>query len=115
MLGVLLVLFPGEMIRWFGLPKTDTVFYPSILGAVLFGIGAALFMEWAGFGKKVHGLGLGGAIVINIIGSVVLIVWLIFGDLAIPLRGRVLLWIIGLMVFSIGMAELITKSWHYQQ
>jgi hypothetical protein len=115
LLGALLLLFPVGIIELLGLPPTHTYFYPSILGAVLSGIGAALFLELAGFSKHVRGLGLGGAIVINFIGSLVLIYWLIYGSLDIPLRGRVLLWIIGLSVFLIGVTEVITRSWSYEE
>ena len=103
------------LIDLLGLPPTNTNFYPSILGAVLLGIGAALFLEAAGFAKGIRGLGLGGAIVINIIGSFVLICWLIFGSLVIPLKGQIILWTIGVVVFLIGIAELVTKSWVYDE
>jgi len=96
------------------MPATSTHFYPSLLGAVIFGIGLALFIELAGFSKHIRGLGLGGAIVINIVGSAVLICWLVFGDLAIPAKGLVILWLLGLLVLFIGIAELITKSWIYE-
>ncbi len=114
-LGMLLLLFPVGIIDLLGLPPTNTNFYPSILGAVLLGIGIALFLEAAGFAKGIRGLGLGGAIVINIIGSFVLICWLIFGSLVIPLKGRIILWTIGAVVFLIGIAELVTKSWVYDE
>jgi hypothetical protein len=105
-LGVLLLLFPIGIIEFLGLPSTNTNFYPSILGAVLFGIGLALFLELVGVTKQVRGLGLGGAIIINIMGSFVLICWLIFGSLDIPLKGQIILWTIGILVFLIGIAEL---------
>jgi len=114
-LGVLLLLFPVGIIDLLGLPPTSTNFYASILGAVLLGIGVALFLEVVGYAQGIRGLGLGGAIVINIIGSFVLICWLIFGSLAIPLKGRIILWTIGVGVFLIGIAELVTKSWVYDE
>jgi len=114
-LGVLLLLFPVGIIDLLGLPPTNTNFYPSILGAVLLGIGIALFLEVVGFSRQIRGLGLGGAIVINIIGSFVLVCWLIFGSLVIPLKGRIILWTIGVVVFLIGIAELVTKSWVYDE
>lgn len=114
-LGVLLLVFPVGIIDFLGLPPTSTNFYPSILGAVLLGIGAALFLEAAGFARGVHGLGLGGAIVINIIGSSVLLCWLVFGSLMIPLRGRIILWTVGVVVLLIGVAELVTRSWVYDE
>ena len=38
-LGVLLLFFPPALVRLLGLPQTEQSFYPSILGAVLFGRG----------------------------------------------------------------------------
>ena len=114
-LGVLLLFFPLGVVELFGLPFTNTNFYPSILGAIIVGIGMALFIELVGFNKKIRGLGLGGAIIINIIGSFVLISWLSFGSLTMPLKGQITLWIIGILVFSIGIAELVMKSWSYAE
>jgi hypothetical protein len=114
LLGMLLLLFPTEIINLLGLPETNTNFYPSILGAVLFGIGLALFSELFCYARQFRGLGLGGAILINLVGSCVLMIWLLFGALSIPLKGQVVLWSIGLIVFSIGIAEIITKSWDYE-
>ena len=112
-LGVLLLLYPAGIVELLGLPATNTNFYPTILGAVILGVGISLIMELIGFNKKVRGLSLGGAIVINIIGSVVLIIWLLFGSLHIPIKGFIILWLVGLTVLFIGVAELITKSWYY--
>ena len=44
LLGFGLLLFPPALVRFLGIPATDTVFYPSIFGAVLIGIGIALFL-----------------------------------------------------------------------
>ena len=49
-----------------------------------------------------RGLGLGGAICINLCGGIVLALWLIAGDLSLPLRGLVLLW--GLVVILVGIS-----------
>lgn len=114
-LGILLLLFPIGVIDVLGLPQSDTNFYPSILGAVILGIGLALSLEIAGYSKHIRGLGLGGAILINLLGSLVLIFWLIFGSLTIPLKGQIILWSVGLIVFFIGIAELVTKSWVYER
>jgi hypothetical protein len=86
----------------------------SILGAVIFGIGLALLFELAGHAKGFRGLGLGGAILINFVGSLVIFFWLTFGSLDIPLKGRMVLWVVGVIVFLIGIVELTTKSWTYE-
>jgi len=103
LLGGLLLLFPLGIIDLLGLPQTNTYFYPSILGAVLFGIGLALMFELVGYAKGFQGLGLGGASLINLVASLVLILWLLFGSLDIPVKGQIILWTIALIVFVIGL------------
>jgi len=59
-LGMLLLLFPAGIVALLGLPPTNTDFYASILGAVLFGIGIALLIERYGASRNIRGLGFGG-------------------------------------------------------
>jgi hypothetical protein len=113
LLGVFLLLFPFGIVELLALPITSTKFYPSILGAVLCGIGIALFVEFFGFSKQIRGLGLGGAIAINLIGALVLVLWLLFGSLSIPLKGQIILWVVGIVVLVIALFEVFTKSWQY--
>jgi hypothetical protein len=61
----------------------------------------------------VRGLGLGGAIAINLCGGGVLLLWLASDCLALPLRGRVVLWIVALGVLGIGVAEIAAGAWRY--
>jgi hypothetical protein len=93
------------------LPSTNTFFYTSILGGVIFGIGIALGLEWIGVPKGIRGLGLGGAIAINLFGGGTLLFWLLFGNLGLPTRGQVTLWIVAVVVIGIGLIELVSKSW----
>ncbi|MCP4203153.1 MAG: hypothetical protein GY769_14620 [bacterium] len=46
-LGALLLAFPASVVSALGIPAAEVAFYPSILGAVLFGIGIALLIERA--------------------------------------------------------------------
>ncbi len=110
-LGVLLLLFPAGLIELLGLPPTPSFFYTSIFGAVLFGIGIALIVEVIGASRHMRGLGLGGAIIINLCGGAALLIWLLKGSLTIPLRGSIVLWSIALIVLAISLAEILTKSW----
>ena len=48
LLGVLLLLFPLGIAPSLGIPVPDTHFYPTILGAVLLGIGIALLIDVLG-------------------------------------------------------------------
>ena len=52
------------------------------------------------------GLGLGGAVAINLSGRLVLILWLMFGDLNIPLRGHISLWSLAIILVGISLFEL---------
>ncbi len=112
-LGALLLLFPAGILEYLGLPRTDTYFYSSILGGVIFGIGVALSLERWGT-SDIRGLGLAGAIAINLCGGGILLFWLLFGYLPLPLRGQMTLWIVAILVLGIGFVELFTKSWRNQ-
>jgi hypothetical protein len=114
LLGILLLLFPFGISELLGVPKSNTNFYPTILGGVIFGIGISLFIERYGFKSKIRGLSLGGAIAINICGALVLLIWLLADPFDLPLRGYIILWIIALGVLAIGIVELVAKSWRYQ-
>ena len=114
LVGGLLLLFPFGIAGMFGVPVPASNFYPTILGGLIFGIGIALLIERYGFEKQIRGLGLGGAIVINICGSLVLLGWLVLAPPAISMRGSILLWGIGILVLGIGMVELGAKSWRYK-
>lgn len=112
-IGILLLLFPLGMAEFLGVPRTELDFYPTILGAVIFGIGIALFIERFGFSKKIRGLGLGGAIAINFCAALALFFWLISTPMNIPTMGYIILWTIVAIVFLVGIIEIFTKSWHY--
>ena len=105
LLGALLIFFCDSIIRLFGLPVTDQIFYPSILGAILFGIGIALLIEVLRKKSSFFGLGLGGAVTINMCGGIVLAYWLIFKNLNIPQGGRIFLWILVVILVGISSVE----------
>jgi hypothetical protein len=113
LLGLLLLFYPKNIITCLGIPFVENAFYPSILGAVIFGIGIALLIELIKKNEKFVGLGLGGAITINIIGALVLVWWLLFGNLNLSSTGLVVLWSVAAVVLVIGIVELFymfTKS-----
>ena len=107
LLGLLLLLFPFGMAKLLGVPEPGLNFYPSILGAVLFGIGVTLLLEAYAGKKGIRGLGLEGAIVINFCGAGALLGWLLAVPLDIPLRGYVVLGVIAISVLLVGIVELI--------
>jgi hypothetical protein len=106
-LGFLLLFFPIRIIEGFGVPIPESNFYANILGAVLLGIGIALLIEI--FSERIgsSGLGVGGAISINLCGAVVLALWLIFGSLTIPILGYLFLWSLVILITSVSMVEII--------
>ena len=106
-LGIVLLLFSDRIVEFFGLPASDARFYPNILGAILFGIGIALTIEYKRKGNFI-GLGLGGAISINLIGGIALFLWLISGNLLIPIQGKIILWILDFVLIVISSIEYFT-------
>jgi uncharacterized membrane protein HdeD (DUF308 family) len=78
LLGALLVVFPHGLVELLGIPAAESKFYPSMLGAVLLGVGIALAIERFRRSKQLVGLGLAGAISINLCAGVALILWLLW-------------------------------------
>lgn len=114
-LGAILLSSPAGTLAALGMPRADASFYTTLLGAIILGIGAALLIELLGARSRIRGLGLGGAIAINLCGGGALLVWLIILPFALPLRGRVILWIVDIAVIGIAAAELISRSWKYEE
>ena len=106
-LGLVLLTYSEPVINFFGLPVTSLNFYPNILGAILFGIGIALFIEFKRKDELI-GLGLGGAISINMMGGLVLFLWLVFGRLDIPIKGTIILWTLDIILIGISSLELLS-------
>ena len=107
LLGLPLLLFPGLVSDFLGLPRSGTTFYPAILGAVFVGIGIALLLER--FKPSLRGLGLAGAMSINLVFGVVLAGWLLSG-VDLPTRGLLVLWILALILVGISVAEALSLS-----
>lgn len=108
-LGIILVTFHPVVVEFLGIPVTDHPFYPTILGGVLFGIGVALFVEYFRGIAETAGLGLVGAVTINLCGGLVLVFWLTRGSLSISLHGRIVLWLlVFILVFLSGLELFIT-------
>ena len=108
-LGIMLLLFPSSLVAYLGVPGAENSFYPNILGGVLFGIAVALFLESQSTAGKTTGLGLLGAVVINLCAGLVLGAWLLWGDLELPVRGTVFLWSLVILLVGISSIELATK------
>ena len=104
-LGILLMAFPAGLVKALGIPMSVPPFYATILGGVLLGIGLALLLECYRKTSRFVGLGLGGAILINLCGAFVLAVWLVSGKLTLPLRAHILLWFLVLLLVGISLLE----------
>ena len=112
LLGGALVAFPRDLVRWLGVPNVESAFYPSVLGGVLVGIGVALLLERLGRRRRTGGLGLAGAVAINLCGGLVLAGWLTLADLELPLRGLVFLWALVLALVGLSGLELVQEARH---
>ena len=104
-LGICLLSMPGATIEFFGLPETDSHFYVTVLGAVLLGIGIALWIERRNEDRW-RGLGLVGAMVINMLGAGTVLVWLLLDPFTMPARGYFVLWSVTVMVLGTALVEL---------
>ena len=114
-LAVLLLSFSPKTADFFGVPSSHINFYPNILGAVFLGITIALIIEAYRKPANINtgGLGLTGAVCINLCGGFVLLLWLIFGNLDLPVKGNIFLWsldIILLLISSIELLNIVKKK-----
>lgn len=109
LLGLPLMLAPRTVATALGLPLPASGFYPGILGAVLTGVSIALLIQVFTRQPSMTGLGLEGAVCINFLGAGALAGWLLFVDLDIPLRGRLFLWAVALIVLSLSIIEIRSR------
>jgi hypothetical protein len=106
LLGAALLSFPAGTREFLGLPPTNTYFCATLLGGVILGIGVALCAELWGAPRGIRGLGLGGAIGINIPGAGVVLVWLLLGGRELSSRGRAILWVVVVVVMGLAATEI---------
>ena len=109
-LGIGLVVFPRALVQALGIPTVESAFYPSVLGGVLVGVGIALLVARFGDRAGAGGLGLTGAVAINLCGGLVLAGWLTFAPLALPLRGLLFLWALVLLLVGLSAFELAHQA-----
>jgi hypothetical protein len=102
--GVMLMLGPRVLARVLGLPPAESPFWPRVLGGLLTGVAAAAFIEVKL--KAGSGLGLGGAIGINLAGVAILVSLLILGQTGPHRRGRAVLWILSGVLATLALVEI---------
>jgi hypothetical protein len=109
LLGVLLVAVNPRIAGALGVPAPDPRFYPSMFGAVLIGIAIALVFEaFRSPASATTGLGLLGAVCVNLCGGVAMGLWLLLGDLHLPLRGLGFLWSLAAALVVLSSVGLVT-------
>ena len=103
-LGIGLLAFPPTIVRGLGLPETKATLYPRVFGGVLVGIAIALAIE--AMVPSLGGLGVGGAIAINLSGAAVLSGCLVgrAGDIAV--KGQFVLWAVVISLIVLSAVEL---------
>ena len=108
-LGVIFLVFPTSVSELLGLPGSESRFYPTVLGAILFGIGIALLLERFRGSQKFTGLGLAGALSINLSFGLALVVWLLASQVELTLLGSIVLWSLVVILVGISGIELVTE------
>jgi Ca2+/Na+ antiporter len=107
-LGILLLAYSTKLADFLGVPLAESSFYPNILGGVFIGIALALLIEIiSNPARNTSGLGLLGAIAINLCGGIVLMIWLISGKLNVPTHGSIFLWLLAFILVILSSCELI--------
>jgi hypothetical protein len=89
-----------------GVALPGVTFYASMLGAVLLGVGLALLVERSRGTLGFPGLGINGAILVNICCAATLGIWLFYKSLNLLQIGYILLWALVAGIVTITLAEI---------
>ena len=101
-LGAVLLAAPVGSLRWLGLPDGSRL-YPVTLGGVLVGIGIALLTAR----RNPSGLGLKGAVAINVCGAAAAALWLLLTSEPVTVAGVVVVWSVVVIVLVVAAVELV--------
>jgi hypothetical protein len=85
--GAALLLAPGLVATICGLPPATVAYWPRIVGALLLGIAAGVYLD--AVAPAMGGIGIGGLIMINLAGATALLSLVILKRGAIATRGRI--------------------------
>lgn len=78
--GLALLIMPGVINRFLGLPRLESGYWPRLFGAMMVGVALAMLADVVLAGRGARGLGMAGAVIVNTTGSLGLIAVLIAGD-----------------------------------
>ena len=101
--GLVLITAPLPAIRLLGLPRTESAFWPRLLGAVLMGLAAGTFLEGR-IGTR--GMGLAGCLLVNLSVAGMLTTLLVLGRASTTRRGRLLLWALVAVLLGLSLLEI---------
>ena len=102
--GLVLLVAPRLAIAMLGLPPGAGAFWPRLLGGMLAGMAAALYIEGAMPGSK--GLGLAGVVVINLAAATVVAGQLAIRKVSPSGRGSIILWLLVALLFVLSLVEI---------
>jgi hypothetical protein len=111
LLGALLLAFPSGFMEALGMPKPASPFYPAVLGGVLGGIGLALIVQQL-LARPIASRGVELPIITSLVGAGALAGVLVVGHLDIPLQGRIILWILTVIILAFGIGVIVL---HWKQ
>ena len=100
--GIVLLAFPVSVAKLLGLPHGNVGFWARILGILLIGVAAAIYLEASALSS---GLGFGGLVVINISAIVTIMALLILNQVKTK-RGNVVLWLLVGLLLVLTLFEL---------
>ncbi len=103
--GLTLILVPLSAIRLVGMQRPETGFWPRLLGAVVLGLAAAVFITIA-YPSARGGLGPAGLIPINLAGAGAMIGPLIMGMAAPTRRGRLFILANAIVLLALAFLEI---------
>lgn len=102
--GLVLIIAPNAAARVLGLPSARPSLWPRLLGAVLIGLAAATYIEGALPGSR--GLGLGGAIAINLASAAMIFSLVVLNRGVETGRGRVALSLLAGLLVLLSLFEI---------
>jgi hypothetical protein len=102
--GLVLLFVPLTSIKVLGLPRSETPFWPRLLGAVLIALALSTYMDASA--RLGRGLSLGGSFVINVTVGLVLASMLYLKQGSQTKRGRIILWLLTAFLLTLAAVEL---------